>query len=176
MVTIPKKVHFHSVSSSEEMLYDRHERVSVRKIIVLLQQYAHQLFPHNGDQQPIFLLWLSNFTRDLAKELLLLSQTIVEVLDQVKHVHSQLDKKLNRSVGNSKNSAPIWKNKNGYLIATQHTTTVLHFPCWQTACPNKCSQGGEHSHYCWSKALSSENHSRWNGGDPDPSAEKLMQE
>ena len=55
MVTIPKKVHFHSVSSSEEMLYDRHERVSVRKIIVLLQQYAHQLFPHNGDQQPIFL-------------------------------------------------------------------------------------------------------------------------
>ena len=46
-----------------KMLHCRKERLKVRKNISLLQQYANQLFPCNGDQRLIFLLRLLNFTQ-----------------------------------------------------------------------------------------------------------------
>ena len=58
----------------------------------------------------------------------------------------------NRPVGNSKNPAPVWKNKNGYLIAKRRITQLYYSSLvGRQRAPYKCSQCGEHSHIAGSK-------------------------
>ena len=58
----------------------------------------------------------------------------------------------NRPVGNCKNPAPAWKNKNGYLIARRRVTQLYYsFLVGRQRGRYQCSNCGEHSHNAGSK-------------------------
>ena len=122
-----------------KMLHCRKERLKVRKNITLLQQYANQLFPCNGDQRLIFLFAAFELHPEF-RELSPILNTTVEALALVSQVHSQLRTNNNptSNLANYLESGPMQfleqneQEMGGEVVyhkfIHKHTCSVFHLP------------------------------------------------